>query len=405
MEPSAPPSRRPGAATAGLQGFGVVVRDATAAAVRRGHPWVYRDGVSHLARDLRAGDAVTLGDATGAPLGIGVVDPDSPIAVRVWSLDPRATLAELFGARLERALARRDALFDERTTAYRLVHGEGDRMPGIVVDRYGDVAVVRADGEAAAAVLERNGRALSAALVGRGLPRIVVKSRGAEAAMWEGGAAPADVRVLEHGVPFFVDVARGQKTGAFLDQRENRRRVGEWVRARGAATVLNLFSYAGGFSQRAALAGARVTSVDVAAQAHATAQRSFKEAGLDPRGHEFVAADAFAFLDDAARAGRRWDVVISDPPSFAPSEKVVPRALASYRRLHRAAAGVVAPGGMLCAASCSSHVPMEAFAATLDDASIGRSDLSLVAAYGAPEDHPTLAGWPEGRYLKLCVLT
>jgi 23S rRNA (cytosine1962-C5)-methyltransferase len=127
--------------------------------------------------------------------------------------------------------------------------------------------------------------------------------------------------------------------------------------------------------------------------------------GLDPRGHEFVAADAFAFLDDAARAGRRWDVVISDPPSFAPSEKVVPRALASYRRLHRAAAGVVAPGGMLCAASCSSHVPMEAFAATLDDASIGRSDLSLVAAYGAPEDHPTLAGWPEGRYLKLCVLT
>jgi hypothetical protein len=208
VEPSAPPSRRPGAATAGLQGFGVVVRDATAAAVRRGHPWVYRDGVSHLAPDLRAGDAVTLGDATGAPLGIGVVDPDSPIAVRVWSLDPRATLAELFGARLERALARRDALFDERTTAYRLVHGEGDRMPGIVVDRYGDVAVVRADGEAAAAVLERNGRALSAALVGRGLPRIVVKSRGAEAAMWGGGAAPADVRVLEHGVPFFVDVAR-----------------------------------------------------------------------------------------------------------------------------------------------------------------------------------------------------
>jgi 23S rRNA (cytosine1962-C5)-methyltransferase len=220
-----------------------------------------------------------------------------------------------------------------------------------------------------------------------------------------GEPMPDTIEVTEHGVPFVVDLARGQKTGAFLDQRENRRRVGEIVQRRGAKRVLNLFSYAGGFSLRAALGGAeKVTSVDIAAGAHATAQASFRRAGVDPRAHEFVTADAFAFLAEAKRAEKTWDVVVSDPPSFAPSEKALARATQAYRALHRACAEVLAPGGVFCAASCSSHVDAVTFAATLDDAALGRGDLRLLSMHGPGEDHPTLPAWPEGRYLKFAVM-
>jgi 23S rRNA (cytosine1962-C5)-methyltransferase len=168
--------------------------------------------------------------------------------------------------------------------------------------------------------------------------------------------------------------------------------------------VLNLFSYTGGFSLHAALAGAIVTSVDVATAAHATAQESFRLNALDPKKHEFVAADAFAWLAEAAKKRLRWDVVISDPPSFAPSERAKPKALAAYRSLHRACSDVLAPLGQLVAASCSSHVPAEEFLGTLDDAALGRGDLRLQELHGPPADHPTLPSFPEGRYLKLAIL-
>jgi 23S rRNA (cytosine1962-C5)-methyltransferase len=174
---------------------------------------------------------------------------------------------------------------------------------------------------------------------------------------------------------------------------------------RGPRRVLNLFSYAGGFSLRAAIGGAeKVTSVDIAAGAHATAQASFKAAGVDSRVHELVTSDVFTFLAEAKRARRTWDVVVSDPPSFAPSEKALPRAVQAYRSLHRACADVLADGGVFCAASCSSHVDASTFASTLDDAALGRGDLRLLRMDGPGEDHPTLPAWPEGRYLKFAVL-
>jgi 23S rRNA (cytosine1962-C5)-methyltransferase len=167
---------------------------------------------------------------------------------------------------------------------------------------------------------------------------------------------------------------------------------------------LNLFSYAGGFSLRAALGGAtRVTSVDIAANAHATAQSSFRLAGVDPSKHAFVTADAFAFLASAKKRGDAWDLIVSDPPSFAPSEKSLARALSAYRALHRACVDVLAPNGIFCASSCSSHVDAERFASTLDDAAIS-APLRMTALHGAPADHPTLPAWSEGRYLKFAVL-
>jgi len=404
---------------------GVVVNRQAADAVRRGHPWVFQNGVISAPRG-EGPLAVRISDGEGAPLGAGIFDPASPIALRVWSLGREAPLpdAALFAERLARAIAIRRALFDgeapeERTTAYRLLNGEGDRTPGFVIDRYDDVAVLRIDGDAARALAPSLLRGLEPALRAAGVTTLLERARSGDTATEgdaEGGRKTAVrfgpdrslVVAHEHGVPFEVDVVHGQKTGAFLDQRENRRRVGGLVarrlRAGLGASVLNLFSYTGGFSQRAALAGGTVTSVDVAAKAHATAQKSFRLAGLDPAAHRFVTADAFAWLADAKKKGTRFDVVISDPPSFAPNERAKPRALAAYRALHRACAEVLAPGGHFVAASCSSHVSAEDFLETLDDAALGRSDLRLLDLFGPPPDHPTLPRFPEGRYLKLALL-
>jgi 23S rRNA (cytosine1962-C5)-methyltransferase len=390
--------------------------------VRRGHPWLFRSAV--VQQSSRAPSArgnalpetaaiVSIVDEVGQPLGCGVWDPTSPIAIRVWSLDPAVRIdAGLFRSRLERAIDIRRRLFaDGMTTAYRLLNGEGDRVPAFVVDRYADVAVLRIDGDAARAVSADLLRDVETPLRAIGVTTLLERTgRRGEApeirALY--GTKRDKVEVKEHGVPFVVDLARGQKTGAFLDQRENRRRIGELVarrvRAGGPVRVLNLFSYTGGFSLHAALAGATVTSVDVAMAAHATAQESFRLAGVDPRGHSFVTADCFAFLEAALRRGERWDVVISDPPSFAPSEKAKPKGIAAYRSLHRACAAVVADGGTFVAASCSSHVTAEDFAGTLDDAALGRSDLRLLEQFGPPADHPTLPAFSEGRYLKLALL-
>lgn len=383
----------------------IVLRGRTAPpGIAHGHPWVWREAIARGFDGARAGEFVQVLAGDGTPVGRGLADPGSPIAVRLWTRGRSAVDAALWEKRARSAVALRTQLFPgSDTDAYRVVHGEGDRMPGFVVDRYGPVAVVRTDGDAAEARVQDLVRAIAPAL---GATTIVhrrsVKGEAPELVTLHGEPPPASIVVREHGMPFVVDLARGQKTGAFLDQRENRRRVREMARGR---RVLNLFSYAGGFSMAAALGGAtHVTSVDVAAGAHATAQASFRAAGLDPGAHSFVTADAFAFLDGARGRRETWDLVVSDPPSFAPSEKAVPRALSAYRKLHAACAAVLAPGAIFCAASCSSHVGGEAFLSTLDDAALGRDDMRLIALHGAGPDHPTLPAFPEGRYLKFAVL-
>jgi 23S rRNA (cytosine1962-C5)-methyltransferase len=340
----------------------------------------------------------------------GMFDPDSPIAVRVFSTRRDEPFSpELLARRVTTAIARRDGLIDPaRTDALRLCNGEGDRAPGFVLDRYASVAVARLDTEALAGHLERVEPAITAALGARGVASLALrKPRGSgDASLIDtlsGPEAPARTWVLESGMRMEVDLARGQKTGAFLDQRENRARVG--ALASGRREVLNLFSYAGGFSAAAALGGAaRVTSVDVAAQGHASAQRTFRENGLDPSAHVFVTADVFAFLEQAERRGARFDLVISDPPSFAPNERAKAKALGAYRKLHGAIAKVLADKALFCAASCSSHVTAEEFLATLDDPTLGRSDLRVLEVRGQPADHPTVPAWPEGRYLKFVLL-
>jgi 23S rRNA (cytosine1962-C5)-methyltransferase len=386
----------------------VALRERSAAErLARGHPWVWREAVARGLDGAHAGEEVQVMAPDGTLVGRGLADPQSPIAVRMWTRGAQPIDRGLWRSRAERACCLRARLFDGTgTDAYRVVHGEGDRMPGLVVDRYGPVAIVRVDGDGAATRLPDLADALWPMLQSLGVQTLAyrtgIKGQAPRLETIRGNPPAETLCVKEHGVPFIVDVAHGQKTGAFLDQRENRRRVGEMARGR---RVLNLFSYTGGFSLRAALSGAtHVTSVDVAAAAHATAQTSFRVAGVDPRAHAFVTADAREFLA-AARARREvWDLIVSDPPSFAPSERTLPRALVAYRALHRACAEVLAPDGLFCAASCSSHVDPARFLATLDDAALGGRALAVLELRGAGPDHPTLAAFPEGRYLKFAVL-
>jgi 23S rRNA (cytosine1962-C5)-methyltransferase len=400
----------------------VVLRKNLGSAIRRGHPWIYRDAVT-APPGLPDGALVFVIDADRRGLARGFWDTRSPIAVRVVATAEESApggpaagtdVEALIDARLGAALERRLAFIDRGTTdAFRWIHGEADRLPGIHVDLYGGAAVVRADGAGVRAFYRDLPARLATAAGARGVPLAAVvergqrddreKTEGDDGAIASWGALPGgELEVRENGVRFGVDLARGQKGGLFLDQRDNRALVRTMAAGR---RVLNLFGYTGGFSVYAALGGAlETTTVDLAAPAIAAARRNFERNGLSLSTAHVHAEDAFAFLERAAAEGRRWDLVISDPPSFAPSERAVPAALGAYARLHRLCAAVTAPGGLLCAASCSSHVRAEAFLETVAAGAraAGRT-FSLDELRGAAACHPSLPAFPEGEYLKFAL--
>ncbi len=387
----------------------VRVDDRVASALGRGHPWVFREAL-RVDKGRQApvtGDVVEITTGKGEFVGIGLYDAESPLAVRVYDRTKGARLdVAWFRRAFAQSFAKRSG-FGPQTTAHRLVNGEGDRVPGFVVDRYAHVAVLRTDGEAAATWVSRLAPVLAEALRPLGVTSLLLRTegdgQGKRVALLAGAEAPDTIDVREHDMVMEVDLAFGQKTGAFLDQRENRRRVR--LASAGCKRMLNLYSYAGGFSIAAALGGAvQTTSVDIAPKAHASAQRSFRKNGLEPGAHAFVTADVFSFLDAATARKERWDLIVCDPPSFAPNERSKKKALSAYSRLHRACAGLLTPGGALAAASCSSHVGMEEFLGTLTDDHLGRSDLSVTEMFGPPADHPSTAFFSEGRYLKFVWL-
>jgi 23S rRNA (cytosine1962-C5)-methyltransferase len=386
--------------------------------IQEGHPWLYDRALARLPPGLAPGALVRVAHA-GQPLAVGFADPGSPIAVRVLDLDPGAPLDHAWtAARAEQAA--RCRLADPRLgslDALRVVHGENDAMPGLVIDVYRDTGVVVFDGAAAAAFWLPRMDAVWDGLASAGLSLARLWARpvrapnidAADAAdtagerragrLLRGDEPPAQILIDELGARFEVDVRAGQKTGFFLDQRHNRQLVRELS---AGAEVLNLFAYTGGFSVHAALGGARrVTSVDVARPAIEAAQRNFGHSGLRAADHVFAVEDAFEFLARAGARGERFDVVIVDPPSFAPSERARPRALRAYGKLDRLALDVVAPGGWLVSASCSSHVTAADMTAVLATAAAGaRRRVRVVDVRGADRDHPVLPAFPEGNYLQ-----
>ncbi|MCA2980760.1 MAG: class I SAM-dependent rRNA methyltransferase [Myxococcaceae bacterium] len=380
--------------------------------LRAGHPWVFKRGLSEVPR-LPAGSVVDLVDGHRF-VARGYFDPYSAIAVRVLTLDPKTTIDEaFFEERVGRCVRARAALIDlTGTDSYRLVHGEGDGLPGVIVDLYAGWAVLKLY----SAGLTPHRPLIVEALVKAvpGLKGIIGRDevgrddadtddeRGNGRVLW-GQPAPNPLTIEERGAKFLVDVYAGQKTGFFLDQRENRHLLRRLGRGR---DVLNCFCFSGGFSVNAALGGARsVFSVDQDADAIALARQNFPLNGLEPASHDFLAADVFELLESFKREGRTFDLVVLDPPAFAKSQKAVEGAIAGYASLNRQALALLRPGGLVATASCSARVSPQAFLDAVREGAFNAGvDLTLVEERYQPPDHPVRLQFPEGRYLKFLVL-
>lgn len=370
--------------------------------IGRGHPWIYREALDPS--DVPPGEVVTVVDRRGRFLARGFAE-GGPIGVRVLTTRDEPIDGALFGRRIRQAAELRDRVVPPRTTAYRLLHGEGDRLPGVVLDVYGSHGVLRLDGQGIERWLPLLLTSLEGPLRDRGVEHLLLRRgpKGARTTETLRGQAPdGPIVVEEHGMKLLVDLVHGQKTGLFLDHRESRHRVRALARG---AKVLNLYGYTGGFSVSAGLGGAsRVTTVDVAPAAIALAQATWEANKLGREQHEGVAEDVPTYLGRLSRTRSMFDVVVADPPSFAPNEAALPKALASYRALHASCLALLPPGGLYLAASCSSHVDGSAFEETLrEGASQAGRVLQVLDRWGAPPDHPRLLAFPEGDYLKVIL--
>ncbi len=359
----------------------------------RGHPWVYRDQIAGQPA-LQSGSVVQV--RCGRWEGVGLWDPEGPIGVRVLATQ-RPPDAAWVADRVAEAWEVRAAIRNTATSAYRWLYGEGDGLPGIVVDLYGEFAVLQSYSPAVEPLVGWVLQALHAHTRLRGILR---RREGAVEGVW-GAPPPDDLTVEEHGLLFGVDVRRGQKTGLFLDHRDNRRWLEPWCTGR---TVLDCFAYTGAYSLYALRGGAaEVTCADAAPTGDAF-RRNLELNGFEAAAHSFVQEDAFALLAGYGRQRRRFDLVVLDPPAFARSKAQRRAALRSYVRLNHLALSCVEPGGLLATASCTAQVSPDAFREALAEAGqrAGRR-LQVLHEAGQPVDHPVPAGFPEGRYLKFVV--
>ncbi len=370
---------------------------------RRFHPWIFSGAVASPVHDLQDGDVVQVCDAQGQALGTGHFQTGS-IMVRLFSFEAVVPDQTFWAEKLREALASRQRLGlpSPDTNAYRLVHGEGDCLPGLIVDMYADTAVVQAH----SAGMQRDRYHLAAALravLGTAVRGIYFRApadpEGAAAGEWLLGQADGLVTIREHGLRFEVDVMGGQKTGFFLDQRQNRLLLGQLARGR---RVLNTFAYTGGFSMYALHGGATaVDSVDVSARAVAQADHHAALNGVADR-HRSFGQDVFQFLQ---RCPDDYDLIVLDPPAFAKHKSARHRALKGYQRLNAEALQRLRPGGLLFTFSCSQVVSAELFYNAVVAAAIqSRRSLRVWHRLTQPADHPVSIFHPEGEYLKGLVL-
>lgn len=374
------------------------------------HPWIYR---SDLLETPGNAGAVQVIDHGGRPVGMALYSPRSTIALRMLTRRPRAIDAQFWSERIARAVAYRAALAPP-ASAYRLVHAEADGLPSLFVDRYGPYLVV----QLLSAGLDPFRDEIVSALVDAAAPAGILARHDTAVRALEGldqntellhGEVPETVEVEENGIRYLAAPWTGQKTGAFLDQRENRARAGELARG----NALDAFAFHGSFALHMARAGAHVTAVDSSEDALARARQNAAlneipaDGGLPAGGGgiDFVEANAFDFLRDREAEGGRYDVVVLDPPAFAKRRTAVDAALRGYKEINLRAMKLLAPGGHLLTFSCSWHIGRDRFRAMLEDAAAdsGRV-LRWVEWRGQSACHPEIVQIPESAYLKGAIL-
>jgi 23S rRNA (cytosine1962-C5)-methyltransferase len=371
-----------------------------------GHHWIYEGEIDAVLGSPGAGDVVDVLSARGQFIGRGFFNPHSKIRARVLTHRDELLDRAFFARRIQSAVALRRRVVAD-ATAYRVVFGDGDRLSGLIVDRYGDLLVLQSlsagidarQAELVEVLIEHTGATAA-------YERNDGRTRGLEGlSMRRGrvyGAAPTQVEIREGRARFLVDVERGQKTGWFCDQRENRLAAGSLA---GGAEVLDVFCHTGGFGIHALAGGATsVLGIDGSGDAVAAARANAALNGFEGRA-EYREADAFDELRRLYAQGRQFDMVILDPPAFARSKEAVGQALAGYKDINLSALGLVRPDGFLVSCSCTWHVDESMlWSAILEAARDARRELRLIEFRSQARDHPMLASMPETRYLKCFII-
>ena len=379
----------------------VVLRDRGVARARAGPPWIYRSDVAEAGGEV--GDVVPVFDCKGNFLGSGFYNPKSEITLRVAERRDEPVDESWFRTRIERALAYRDSL-EIDGDAYRLLHAEADGVPGLVVDRYGEYLVLQVGSAAVEKRLDWIAEALEELLSPRGIllrgDSAARKREGLDTAVRIlYGEVPGSSVVREGSVLYRALLWRGQKTGGFLDQRENRLATGRYARGR----VLDVFSYAGGFALHAARRAETVEAVDASGPALEAARAN---AELNERENiTFTRSNAFDVLRERSDAGEGYDTVTLDPPAFARSKRDLPKARRAYKEINLRAMKLLNPGGTLASCSCSYHFSRELMEDALRSAAVDAGKTLRVREWrGQAQDHPEILTIPETRYLKCAVL-
>jgi 23S rRNA (cytosine1962-C5)-methyltransferase len=375
--------------------------------LQSGHLWIFSGALQQLPHWIEPGGLVDVKSSTGEFVARGYYNSQTDIAIRILSHDAEEAIdGAFFRRRIRSAIELRQVFEPEQTNTYRLVHSEGDGLPGLVVDRYADILVAQIH----TAGMERQRSVLIDALMEETGATGVLLRNESQSRRREGleveepavaaGDVPEQVAVRENGVQFLVDPWQGQKTGFFIDQRDKRAALRKYARNK---RVLDCFSYTGGFSVYAALSGNAtiVTSVDISAPAIEAARKHFALNGLEANDHEFLIANVFDYLEQARRDGEQFDVVVLDPPAFAKTQSARSQALKAYRRLNTLGMQVLRPGGILLTCSCSGVVGMDDLLGTLAQAArYLRRPVQLLESYTHGVDHPINLAMPETAYLK-----
>jgi len=388
----------------------VVLKAGREKSLARRHPWIFSGAIERTVGTPTSGETVLVLSSNGRFLAYAAFSPQSQIRARAWSFEQSDTIdADFMAERIRRAVAYRAAIMPRSVESRRLVHAESDGLPGLVVDRYGDTAVMQCSSAGA----ERWREAFAAALVEHGGCSRVYERSDAEVRRLEGlservgivlGEEPPDaIRIREDDIAFLVDVRGGQKTGFFLDQRDNRALVDAAAKD---CAVLDVFSYTGGFTLAALAGGAsHVTAVDSSAEALACARANLSASGFAENAVEWMEGDAFALLRRLHDQGRRFDLVVLDPPKFAPTEKHVPRAARAYKDVNLWGLRLLRPGGTLFTFSCSGGIDAALFQSIVAGAAVDAGVQGrIVRRLAASADHPIALEFPEGEYLKGLVV-
>jgi len=381
------------------------LREGKERSLLRRHPWVFQGSVDKGKAD--AGETVRVEGSDGRFLAWGAYSPTSMIRVRVWSFDETERIDRaFFQRRIAEAVALRTRL-PIASDGVRLVHGEADGLPGLIVDRYADTL----SAQFLSAGTERWKDTIAELLLATtGLSRLYERSdsgvRGLEGlepkSGWLLGEGETEIAIREHDWKLTVDVAHGHKTGFYLDQRDNRRRFAELVRHFGCQRVLNCYCYTGGFTVAAFAGGAKeVVSVDSSAPALERAKAHVRLNGYDDAQASFADADVNAFLRESLKEGKSYDAIVLDPPKFAPTAQHAERAARAYKDINRLALKLLAPGGLLFTFSCSGGIGAELFHKIVAGAGMDAGvDGALLQRLEGACDHPTTINFPEGEYLK-----